>query len=349
MSKNFISLLLLALVSSWNSPALAENPLVVEQMSEKRGRIQFDHYRRSAGSLPRGSKVDLEFPFVNAGIGALRIFGVHGSCGCTAVEFEEGKIYSQGDRGVIKVRLDTTDFVGKLSKVITVLTNDRRQRVRLLTVTANIQETIVVDPPLVNFASRVAGSENRIVVKLKASKAADQFKVVRVLHSKAVATQLSEIPMGYQLEVQLADDLEVGLLREMIVVETTHDTMKKIKVPVMATVRSELLTEGDYLEFGAVKAGSVKTKVLPIPPGQPINYSAFKVAMYINGQKVEGDERLDLKVLEDGERRSIEISLKHLNAEDRGSVYGDIIFDSKDSLARGSRLPFYGFFSEDKG
>lgn len=330
----------------------AETKEVVGQMNERRGKIQFDNYRVDLGVVPRGSIHEVEFPFVNNREGALRIFGVHGACGCTAVEFSEGKVYKHKDRGVIKARLDTTDFVGKISKVITVLTNDRRQRVRLLTITANISESVIVEPPLVDFTTK-ADTILSSVVRIDPVTHRESFKVIKALHSPRIKTKIltpeKGAKLGYRLEVSLGSEAIKQDLREMIVIETNHPNLRKIKIPVVHQYRSPLLSNQEYLEFGAVRAGKSKTLSINLPKNHNLEVSNLRSTMFVNGQSVEIKDKLKIEIVGGASGDIINVSLNNISDQDRGVVYGDIKIEEAASDLASTKLPFYGFFSEDKG
>jgi hypothetical protein len=61
------------------------------------------------------------------------------SCGCTAALISKDNI-EPGEEGTIKVELNTKNRSGKMSKTITVLTNDPVDPNKILTVYAEIEK-----------------------------------------------------------------------------------------------------------------------------------------------------------------------------------------------------------------
>src|SRR5690606_1706213 len=131
------------------------------------GEIQFATTVKNFGKLQRGAKAAFEFPFENIGKGPLIIQGVHAGCGCTAVEAQNGRVYAPGDKGVVKVAIDTSNFSGHFIKMITVMTNEKLLSSRTLTVKAFIEDEVAAYPPVVDFGPVRPGAapSKRVIVK----------------------------------------------------------------------------------------------------------------------------------------------------------------------------------------
>ncbi|NRA64702.1 MAG: DUF1573 domain-containing protein [Pseudobacteriovorax sp.] len=318
---------------------------VVEKMNEKRGRIKFDKHVVDFGNVARGRVFTHNFTFHNRGDGVLRIHGVHGGCGCTAIEFEKGKVYRKGDKGQIRVTLDTSNFSGKLSKVVTVLTNDRRQRVHLLTVKANIQNDILVQPPLIAFGSAFIGRDAHRQVKLSGV-GQTRFIVERLVHSKNIESNIRQVGRDWILDIYLKPASKVGKFREVVVAETNHQHLKKIKIPITADVVGAVKSQPDYIEFGALaKAMEEKRKII-LNSAAPFKVNDVRISMFVNGKKVDAKDTIALQ-LPENPRSENEITVSITNNEKHnGSVYGDIEVSTDLPTKESIKVGFYAFFRE---
>ncbi|MCF8260592.1 MAG: DUF1573 domain-containing protein [Melioribacteraceae bacterium] len=91
------------------------------------------------GDVVEGDIVDTEIELINNGEFDLKISDVKTSCGCTAALLSSEKL-SPGEKGTLKIELDTNDRVGKMTRTITLFTNDPKNSRAVITVFANISE-----------------------------------------------------------------------------------------------------------------------------------------------------------------------------------------------------------------
>ncbi|MEI7812997.1 MAG: DUF1573 domain-containing protein [Ignavibacteria bacterium] len=75
------------------------------------------------GQLKAGEIVEWVADFTNAGKSPLEIKEVKTSCGCTAVVVSEKEI-QPGEKGNLKIKFDSTNKIGRLSRTVTILSND---------------------------------------------------------------------------------------------------------------------------------------------------------------------------------------------------------------------------------
>ena len=105
---------------------------VVSEYRNQPGKIRFESRSKKFGNVERGVQLHHNFKFTNKGDGELKIIGVHSSCGCTVTDIDSDKVYAPGESGILRVQLDTTDFSGDLNKTVTVMTDQKRNSVRVL-------------------------------------------------------------------------------------------------------------------------------------------------------------------------------------------------------------------------
>ena len=99
--------------------------------------IYFPETQHDFGKVNEGDKVNYIFRFVNKGETALQIKDIKTSCGCTAALVSTDNL-KPGQEGTIKVELNTKNRSGKMSKTVTVQSNDPKDPAKILTVYADV-------------------------------------------------------------------------------------------------------------------------------------------------------------------------------------------------------------------
>jgi len=101
--------------------------------------LYFPETKHDFGSVKEGNVVEYTFKFSNNGKATLKIKDVRTSCGCTAALVSSEKL-EPGAEGTIKVELDTKNRNGKMSRTITIQSNDPRDPTKILTVFADVEK-----------------------------------------------------------------------------------------------------------------------------------------------------------------------------------------------------------------
>ncbi len=91
------------------------------------------------GNVEEGKIVDLKISFKNEGEGVLVINDVKTSCGCTAALLSS-KTLKPGESGTIRIELDTANREGKLTRTVTLYSNDPKQPNQTITLFVNIEK-----------------------------------------------------------------------------------------------------------------------------------------------------------------------------------------------------------------
>ncbi|MFO7444993.1 MAG: DUF1573 domain-containing protein [Ignavibacteriaceae bacterium] len=99
--------------------------------------ISFKETSHDFGKVKQGEIPEYTFKFKNNGKSTLEIKDVKTSCGCTAALISSKKI-EPGKEGTIRVELDTKDRSGKMTRNITISSNDPDEPNKILTITAEI-------------------------------------------------------------------------------------------------------------------------------------------------------------------------------------------------------------------
>lgn len=106
---------------------------------EKSPKIFFTETNHDFGTVPEGQTVDYTFKFKNIGKATLEISKVNTSCGCTAALISE-KVLEPGKEGTLKVELDTKNRSGKMSRNITINSNDPEEPIKMLVIYADVNK-----------------------------------------------------------------------------------------------------------------------------------------------------------------------------------------------------------------
>ena len=101
--------------------------------------LYFLETKHDFGKVKEGTIVEYTFSFLNRGKEILKINDVRTSCGCTAALVSSEKL-KPGAEGTLKVELDTKNRSGKMSRTITIQSNDPRDPTKILTVYADVEK-----------------------------------------------------------------------------------------------------------------------------------------------------------------------------------------------------------------
>jgi hypothetical protein len=101
--------------------------------------MYFAETQHDFGTVQEGDTVRYTFNFSNKGNAILKISDIKTSCGCTAALVSSEKI-EPGKDGTLNVSLDTSHRSGKMSRRITVYSNDPTNPDLVLTIFADVQK-----------------------------------------------------------------------------------------------------------------------------------------------------------------------------------------------------------------
>ena len=101
-------------------------------------KLNFIEIEHNFGSVKEGKVVEYVFGFENGGDAQLKIKDIKTSCGCTAA-LVSSKLVEPGSKGTLKVELDTSNIKGKMTRTVSVNSNDPKDPVKVLTVYAQVQ------------------------------------------------------------------------------------------------------------------------------------------------------------------------------------------------------------------
>ncbi|CAG0966392.1 DUF1573 domain-containing protein [Geobacter sp.] len=229
MTRNSLSVLVLAVFLTLASslPALAAPILAVDKPV-------FDF-----GTIPQGKKLDYVFRLINKGDAPLTITKTRTSCGCTVASVSS-KTIAPGKSTELKITFDSASFGGKVSKTITVESNDPATPTTTLTIKGTINEELVVTPRQLNLGQTKVGSSKELSVALENH----GERTIRILSVTTPMPQVKAISKKQtlkpgetaQVNVTVTPRPEDRFLSGFLVVATDIPGKPEITVPLYGSV-----------------------------------------------------------------------------------------------------------------
>jgi hypothetical protein len=230
----------------------------------KRPVIFFENPNFDFGKAYKGDRVEHVYKFENRGKATLEIKKVKPSCGCTAVVLSNNTILP-GETGEIKATLNTVSYGGKVTKTISVLSNDPNTSNHKLTISGEVIEEISFKPKNINFGSFRADnqSDNTVKVVVKSQSGPD-FEVVKVTSSKPyVETSVTDNREGkYTITATLKNHHEIGRFSGKIFLESNSTKQPKTSIIFYGVVEGDITINQRRIYYGTVSEGREITKKL---------------------------------------------------------------------------------------
>lgn len=114
------------------------NVVVPENIKSEGPKAQFNHLQHNFGKVKEGGVYEHTFTFSNSGSRLLQIKDVKSSCGCAVASISQKEL-KPGESATLKVELDTSKRKGRMSRTLTVITNDPNEPNKILTLYAEVE------------------------------------------------------------------------------------------------------------------------------------------------------------------------------------------------------------------
>lgn len=211
-SKLFYSITLAAAASVMAIPALAAPT------------ISFPKSTHDFGKIGQGMTLPIAYNFKNTGNEPLTISGIQASCGCTNATTTVRTV-QPGKSAQIKVDFHSGSFRGKVTKTLTVMSNDPKNPAVTLSFSGVVQPAVEISPVKVNFNNLKKGKKfsQTVIVKPADPKG---FKVNSTqVRSKFInvskPTPSKSIPGAVELRITIdGTDAPVGRVLDVIQVHS---------------------------------------------------------------------------------------------------------------------------------
>jgi hypothetical protein len=262
------------------SPASPDSPVPVTLQSaaevrpEIGPRLTFERTDHNWGKIWDIKEQVTTFKFTNTGDTTLVVDQIKPSCGCTTTKLDK-LTYEPGEGNEIEVHFKAKG-VGRQTKRISVQSNDPRQPVVQLSISADITPFVRIEPHAIRFADARLGQTKRALLQFTAADAEAIVQQVRQvgqlgpyldvrflpLDPSVVATG-STLPITRTLEVTLRDDApwgpSYGAVDITVVGKTDPDSptiTHTAKVTVSAVVKGEIAASDNLFRIGLVEPGA---------------------------------------------------------------------------------------------
>ncbi|MBS4036451.1 MAG: DUF1573 domain-containing protein [Ignavibacterium sp.] len=114
------------------------NVIIPEQTKSEAPKIKFNNSQHNFGKVKEGQVYQHTFSFSNNGSRLLNIKDVKSSCGCAVASISQKEL-KPGESATLKVELDTAKRKGRMSRTLTVISNDPETPNTILTLYAEIE------------------------------------------------------------------------------------------------------------------------------------------------------------------------------------------------------------------
>jgi len=197
--------------------------------------IKFKAQNIDFGDVEEGKFANIKFEFENTGDSVLILEKVLPACGCTTVGVKK-KEFKPGEKGELPVKFDPSGYYGRITKIVTVHSNDPANPTIRLRLTGNIilknYSEAVVEPTEIDFGEVKIGKEYKKVIKIK-NTGTINLEIEELFHVPTIIPEFEEI---------------------MIKPKETGDMV----------VRFRPMQPGKYLKFVRIRTNSYKKRLIMI-------------------------------------------------------------------------------------
>ncbi len=229
MRKLFIIILFISLITF----SLAAN-----------SRMEFKETTIDFGEVESGKVVDINFEFENTGDSVLVIKNISTSCGCTATKLEK-KEYQPGEKGVIPVKFNSSGYNAKVTKSITIATNDTENPYSRLKITGSVVlkdfAAIEMEPDQLNFEKVKIDKDYSKKVNIK-NTGTIELRIVEVTHSPEIMPEFTQktVAPGKEMTVNIVfKPMQEGRFTTFVKIRTNAYRQRLVIIRVNAEVEEE--------------------------------------------------------------------------------------------------------------
>lgn len=215
---------------------------------------------RVAGDVEPGKVLEYDFVLRNEGDASLAIEDLKPTCYCVSARTDVWDVPAGGS-ATIHMRIDPSDFVGKVNKGVEIMTNDPAHSVLLVDVDINVLPGIAVVPPELDFGSvGPEGTKKSMKVDIKAPRE----RAIEILGVESTANflQVTHEPLdledrqGATVFVKVLPGAPAGAFDAKVQVKTSDASRPTIEIPVRGRGPGGLTAQPDKVVFAAAAAGS---------------------------------------------------------------------------------------------
>jgi len=205
--------------------------------------------RKESGVVEEGTVVPFQFEVTNRGQADLEITQVKPSCGCTVTQWD--RVIKPGARGIIAAQMNTLSFRDKVTKHLTIFSNDPDRPQVDLTISASLLPLVKISP---GRAAVLAVADKAVSQEFTLERNGGRpMKIVQVIpYASYLKAETTPLPgQGrYRLTVTASPDAPLG--RSTAAVAVWTDVEKGGSLTFVITVDRGIVTVPPMLFFGIV-------------------------------------------------------------------------------------------------
>ena len=298
------------------------------------------------GDMHAGEVKSYQFQYENRGKDDVHINGVHAACGCTGIKLSKANL-KPGEKGELNVKFESGGFDGLVIKTIAVVSDDPVLPSQILTIKANVKNSIWLEPSAIDFGDVSFGQKRQKVVSFKSLESLNTMSTPELVFEKNkfnvefVQSLEGSKPTGIRLEWNAN---KVGKNLDTI---QLNFGPKVLKLPIRADVKAIAGWSPEYIEFGSVKKQKLKERTVSLHDLKDLKPEMIDFELRINGELTKYPQHfIEYKIIQTkNDNYQFKIKLKNSDSSFAGSVHGKV--KVRTDLPYGKRpvdLNFYGFF-----
>lgn len=230
-------------------------------------RLVFSAPGHHYGSMEKHARKSHTAVFYNGGAKPLEIRKINTHCGCAAALLST-KVVPPGDKGTIKITMDSGTLPGRRTKTVEVFTNDPEKPVSKYVISCDTIADVGMDPlVLVLRATRSAG-EVSAHFDVKVLQPGFKLKITKLEPSNPdMKTSLSPLPAGsgktgFRVDIVFGPSFGSGDFKERVVVHTNSKRDPRLVMDIFGSVRQAVLVVPERLYFPRLKPGEMVSRIL---------------------------------------------------------------------------------------
>lgn len=224
-----------------------------ENISEKPIMV-FEEQNYDFGKIYIGDIVKHGFKFKNHGYGELIINNVKSSCGCTAALVSKSNLLKD-EEGEVQIKFNPGRYVGKVTKSVTVNSNDQQKPSFKLTITGEVIEEVSVNPKHINFGIIRKGDSCTRTIEIKTiPELKTLIKKVESPNPYITIMQIkSKVNSSYNYQITICKYDYIGKFNGMVFVYTSSSKQERIDIPFSGEVIGDVTVYPEIISFGSIK------------------------------------------------------------------------------------------------
>jgi hypothetical protein len=234
--------------------------------------------------------------------------------------------------------LKTSTHGGKVTKTVTVTTNDPAQQSIKLNLIAEVQVMFALEPFILNFG-RFKKGEPQVRYISVTGEEKDKTKILSATaRGKDIKVETSadgfDNSKDKRIKVSVLPDVKVGQFRDVISVTTDHKTIKNMTISVFGEVAGDITVTPRSFSFGFFEKGKAVEKIVSLKANPPATFKILKAV------STSPDVKLDVVPLVEGKEYQVKARVKE--TFDQDSLRGNIVITTDNKEQPTVEVMYFG-------